>query len=56
MSDESHKPRDAHGARRRRSLAILFVLLALVGLFYAISLARIGKQLELRQTAPTVRP
>jgi len=56
LTGEDHGPRQAHAARRRRSLAILAVLFALVGLFYAISMARVGKQLEMRPAAPTARP
>lgn len=37
--------------RRNRSVVILAALLALVGLFYAISMARVGQQLANRQEA-----
>jgi hypothetical protein len=56
LISEDHGMRQAHAARRRRSLAILAVLLALVGLFYAVSMARVGRQLEPRQAAPAARP
>jgi hypothetical protein len=56
LTSEDDGLRQAHAARWRRSLAILFVLLALVGLFYAVSLARVGKQLEMRPAAPAARP
>jgi hypothetical protein len=55
LTSQAHGPYQAP-ARRRRSLAILAVLLALVGLFYAISMARVGKQLDVRPAAPAVRP
>lgn len=45
--------RDHIGSRRRgRSIALLVVLLALSGLFYAISLARVGRQVETRRARP----
>jgi hypothetical protein len=56
LSSEDGVRRRFHAARRRRSLAILAVLLALVGLFYTVSMARVGRQLELRQAATPARP
>jgi hypothetical protein len=56
LTGEDHALRRAHAARRRRSLAILAALLALVGLLYAVTMARVGRQLEIRQAAPAARP
>lgn len=53
--DEEERRR-MQSRRRGRSIALLVALLALSGLFYAISLARVGRQVQTRRPPPGAAP